>query len=344
MLLPDDNTLQGDLNDEDFAAKLKEDKALSTEVINCLFAMPEFEVPKDEVAHGKTMIFIKKVTTIGKLEAKKDQIMQDVLKIQLANVNITALSLMDKHSAMIRGVKSINEAVRNHASRSYWQKFFAFYSDYWINYELNIVKKAQEKKEREAAAVLLKEANEANTAAVAAAEQALASRSAAVTAKTAAVAAAAAAAASAEKAKASEELEAAAAPDAAAAAEAATTAAESVVKVDAATAKAVEAATAAAAAAEAAGEAIEAANRPCEPEDVVTNARAALRKASSERDKAMDAGATATAEATIATAASDAAVAAAQAAKEADDKGQRVGLNTFYRGDIYIDFLCKTLY
>ena len=64
--------LQGGLEDEQFAEKLKTDPELSKEVIRALFEMPEHEVNvEEEVLEGKTMIFIKKLSTIEMLNAKK---------------------------------------------------------------------------------------------------------------------------------------------------------------------------------------------------------------------------------------------------------------------------------
>eukprot|EP01050_Picozoa_sp_SAG11_P037380 SAG11_NODE_14715_length_602_cov_1.135189_1_plen_138_part_10 len=47
-LLPEGNAMQGDMDDLAFADKLREDQALSKEVIRFLFNMPEMDVPKDE--------------------------------------------------------------------------------------------------------------------------------------------------------------------------------------------------------------------------------------------------------------------------------------------------------
>eukprot|EP01049_Picozoa_sp_SAG25_P011941 SAG25_NODE_1529_length_2836_cov_1.217757_4_plen_171_part_00 len=49
-LLPEDNPFQGNDDDLTFANKLKEDPALSKEVIRALFGNPEYGVPKDEVS------------------------------------------------------------------------------------------------------------------------------------------------------------------------------------------------------------------------------------------------------------------------------------------------------
>jgi hypothetical protein len=70
--------LQGDLDDLAFAEKVGGDKQLATEVIHALFAHPAYEVPKDEVLDGKTMIFIKKLSTIQALNKAKEDLMVEV--------------------------------------------------------------------------------------------------------------------------------------------------------------------------------------------------------------------------------------------------------------------------
>ena len=86
--------LQGGMEDEHFADKLKADAELSKGVIRALFGMAEYEVNvKDEVLEGKTMIFIKKLSTIEKLNAKKEKMMEEIVLIMQAKVNMAALAL-----------------------------------------------------------------------------------------------------------------------------------------------------------------------------------------------------------------------------------------------------------
>lgn len=86
--------LQGGLEDEQFADKLKTDPELSKEVIRALFGMAVYEVNvKEEVLEGKTMLFIKRLSTIEKLNATKEKLMEEIVLIMQAKVNIAALAL-----------------------------------------------------------------------------------------------------------------------------------------------------------------------------------------------------------------------------------------------------------
>ena len=86
--------LQEGMEDEQFAEKLKTDPELSKEVIRALFGMAEYEVNvKEEVLEGKTMIFIKKLSTIEKLNEKKEKMMEEIVLLMQAKVNIAALTL-----------------------------------------------------------------------------------------------------------------------------------------------------------------------------------------------------------------------------------------------------------
>ena len=86
--------LQAGMDDLEFSEKLKQDPDLSKQVIAALFALPQYEVPvKEEVLEGKTMIFIKKLTTIAVLNKAKEDLMAEVIKREMAKVNIAALSL-----------------------------------------------------------------------------------------------------------------------------------------------------------------------------------------------------------------------------------------------------------
>jgi len=92
-LLPEGNALQGEMDDLSFAESLKEDKEKSMEVIRTLFAIPDFEVAKDEVLEGKTMIFIKKLSTIALLNKRKEDMMAEVIKRENAKMRMGALAL-----------------------------------------------------------------------------------------------------------------------------------------------------------------------------------------------------------------------------------------------------------
>ena len=48
---------------------------------------------KEEVLEGKSMIFIKKLTTFEKLNAKKEKMMEEIVLILQAKVNMAALAL-----------------------------------------------------------------------------------------------------------------------------------------------------------------------------------------------------------------------------------------------------------
>jgi myosin heavy subunit len=92
-MLPEGNALQGDMDDLAFADKVKEDADLAKEVIRMLFGNADYAVPKEEVLEGKTMIFIKKLTTIALLNKAKEDLMAEVIKREMAKINMTALAL-----------------------------------------------------------------------------------------------------------------------------------------------------------------------------------------------------------------------------------------------------------
>ena len=93
-LLPDDCPLQAGMQKKEFAEKLQGDPDLSKEVIRLLFSQPEYAVNvADEVLEGKTMIFIKKLSTIVKLNERKEQMMIEVAQIAKAEVQMAALAL-----------------------------------------------------------------------------------------------------------------------------------------------------------------------------------------------------------------------------------------------------------
>jgi myosin heavy subunit len=88
------HALQAGLENEQFAEKLKKDPELSKEVIRALFGMAEYAVNvKGELLEGKTMVFIKKLSTIEKLNAKKEKMMEEIVLIMQAKVNMAALAL-----------------------------------------------------------------------------------------------------------------------------------------------------------------------------------------------------------------------------------------------------------
>ena len=88
-----DHALQAGMDDLEFANKLKEDPELSKQCIRELFGTASYEVPKDETLEGKTMIFIKKLTTIGGINKRKEDMMVEVIKREKAKMAIAALSL-----------------------------------------------------------------------------------------------------------------------------------------------------------------------------------------------------------------------------------------------------------
>ena len=92
-MLPEGNALQGSMDDLEFAEKCKGDPNLAKEAIRLLFNDPSYEIPKEEILEGKTMIFIKKLTTIAKLEKAKADLMAEVIKREMAKVNMTALTM-----------------------------------------------------------------------------------------------------------------------------------------------------------------------------------------------------------------------------------------------------------
>ena len=88
-----DHPLQAGMDDLEFANKLKEDANLSKECIRALFGTADYSVPQDEVLEGRTMIFIKKLTTIGGINKRKEDMMVEVIKREKAKMAIAALTL-----------------------------------------------------------------------------------------------------------------------------------------------------------------------------------------------------------------------------------------------------------
>jgi hypothetical protein len=85
--------LQEGMDDLEFANKVKEDRELAKQVIRALFTTPGYDVPKDEVLEGTTMIFIKKLTTIAGINKKKEDMMVEVIRREKAKIAIAALCL-----------------------------------------------------------------------------------------------------------------------------------------------------------------------------------------------------------------------------------------------------------
>ena len=135
-MLPEGNALQGSMDDLDFAEKCRTDADLSKEVIRALFTNPEYKVPADEVLEGKTMIFIKKLTTIQTLNRAKEDLMAEVIKREMAKINIAALSLKwlrlkhrpDNLPAKTRAVGVI---------RRHWRSYVVFkkFKNIWYEYK-----------------------------------------------------------------------------------------------------------------------------------------------------------------------------------------------------------------
>ena len=92
-LLPEGNALQGRLDDYAFAERVKVEPELAKAVCRLLLRNPEYAIPDGEVLEGKTMIFIKRLTTIGLLEKKKEDLMAEVVQLLQAKLHIVALSL-----------------------------------------------------------------------------------------------------------------------------------------------------------------------------------------------------------------------------------------------------------
>lgn len=110
------HSLQQGLDDDKFSAKLKEDPELSKQVIRALFANAAYGVPKDEVLEGKTMIFIKKLTTISELNKKKEDMMVEVVKREKAKIAIAALCLRklrhDHYNKMVKAASKLQASYR----------------------------------------------------------------------------------------------------------------------------------------------------------------------------------------------------------------------------------------
>lgn len=121
-LLPENNSLQGDLDDLQFANQIKEDADLAKQVIRKLFENPEFEVPKEEVLEGKTMIFIKKLTTISLLQKKKEDMMVEVVLREKAKMNLTAITLRWLRKAQYDA--KLNAALKLQKSYRMWLSIY----------------------------------------------------------------------------------------------------------------------------------------------------------------------------------------------------------------------------
>jgi len=135
-MLPEGNALQGDMDDGVFAEKLQADPDLSKECIRLLFGMPEYAIPKDEVLEGKTMIFVKKMTTLAKLNKAKEDMMVEIVKREMGKMHMTALALKWLHST--NNPCSLKN--RLHAQgviRKHWRSYRVFrkFKDIWVEYK-----------------------------------------------------------------------------------------------------------------------------------------------------------------------------------------------------------------
>jgi myosin heavy subunit len=135
-MLPEGNSLQGGMDDLEFSEKCKTDPDLAKEVIRALFTDPNYEVPADEILEGKTMIFIKKLTTIAKLNKAKEDLMAEVIKREMAKINMGALTLKwlrtthrdDNLKAKLKAVGVINR---------FWKGYVVFkkFKNIWYEYK-----------------------------------------------------------------------------------------------------------------------------------------------------------------------------------------------------------------
>ena len=81
-----------DKRDEDLRDEFLGDEEKSREAIKVLFAMKEYEIPVgSEVEYGKTMIFIKKLSTIGKLMVAQETMMVEFRLMKEATMNVQSL-------------------------------------------------------------------------------------------------------------------------------------------------------------------------------------------------------------------------------------------------------------
>ena len=74
--LLDEADIPGDLREDQYAEKVRNDEALGKEVTLRLLSDPRFEVPKEEWECGKSMIFVKKLASLAKMQVEKETLMQ----------------------------------------------------------------------------------------------------------------------------------------------------------------------------------------------------------------------------------------------------------------------------
>ena len=121
-LLPEDYI--GDEREDVYAERVANDEDLAKEVITTLFKMEEYEVPEDEWEFGNTLIFVKKLATIGLMARRKEDLMQEVVK--KAKAQITIQSMLQKpywHNPMVVRIakaKKIQAQWRSYMARQKW--------------------------------------------------------------------------------------------------------------------------------------------------------------------------------------------------------------------------------
>ena len=106
--------LQGDLSDEDWAAKIAEDTSANGpawKVIETIFTHPDFKIAGENTGwlHGKTMVFVKTSSTLQEVDKMKDLMMQEVLIKERARINMIAASIKDlRNTPLQRQVDAVN--------------------------------------------------------------------------------------------------------------------------------------------------------------------------------------------------------------------------------------------
>lgn len=133
-MLGDGHPLQGDMDDLEFSEKIKGDPALAKDVIHALFDNPDYAVPKDEVLDGKTMVFIKKLTTIAKLNKAKEDLMAEVVKREMAKINMVAITLRwMRHAPFVKkfeAQKTIRKIWMGYVCRKKWMAIWVEYKTF----------------------------------------------------------------------------------------------------------------------------------------------------------------------------------------------------------------------
>ena len=93
-------------------------------ILELLFKEPEYEIDPAETLEGKTMIFIKRLNTLAKLNKKKEDQMAEVLVRETAKLNVVALTLArrrhDKHLELIETVQWMQRLHRGNICRKKW--------------------------------------------------------------------------------------------------------------------------------------------------------------------------------------------------------------------------------